>query len=213
MAVVAIGGLKGGVGKSSLAVNVASALVRKRRTILLDLDDQGTATAWAEAGRLPVAVRSVPTEDVDVREVVQAVVAATREADLVVLDLPPRSSAVLSAVLALADLLVVPVTPSGADLAATGKVLELLRQARKLHGANRPRCLLVPSRVDRRTAAGKEIEGVLHELGEPVGPAIGQRSAVADAFGAGAWIGQFAPRSPAHDEVEVLAAVVGRAVK
>ena len=213
MAVVAVGNLKGGVGKSTLAVNIASALGRKRRTILLDLDDQGTSTEWATAGLLPVEVRHVPSEEAEVRELVQAVAAATLDADLVVLDLPPRSSAVLSAVLALADLVVVPVTPSGADLAATSKVIALLQRARLVNGTPKPRCLLVPSRVDRRTAAGKEIDGVLHELGEPVGPAVGQRSAHADAFGAGVWVGQFAPRSPAHEEIEVLAAVVGRQAK
>ena len=137
----------------------------------------------------------------------------TASADVVVLDLPPRSGAAFSAAFALASLVVVPVGASGADLAATSRLLDLLREAREVNGDGKPRCLLVPSRVDRRTAAGRELEGVLYELGESVGPAIVQRSAHADAFGAGVWIGQFAPRSAAHQEIETLASVVRRMAK
>ena len=66
---------------------------------------------------------------------------------------------------------------------------------------------------DHGARAVSELEGVLYELGESVGPAIVQRSAHADAFGAGVWIGQFAPRSAAHQEIETLASVVRRMAK
>ena len=119
----------------------------------------------------------------------------------------------MKAALAVADLLVVPVTASGVDIASTARVLELVREARDVRGDGRPRCLLVPSRVDRRTASGREVEAVLHDFGEPVGPAVGQRSAHVDAFGVHQWIGQFAPRSAAHVEITALAAVIRRNVQ
>jgi chromosome partitioning protein len=68
----------------------------------------------------------------------------------------------------------------------------------------------VPSKVDRRTAAGAEIEAVLHDYGEPVGPVVSQRIAHADAFTAGQWIGQYAPGSAALAEIKALAGVVKR---
>jgi chromosome partitioning protein len=57
--------------------------------------------------------------------------------------------------------MVVPVTPSGADLIATSKAFDLLREARTVRQDRKPACLMVPSRVDRRTAAGREIEAAL----------------------------------------------------
>lgn len=217
-AVIAFGALKGGVGKSTLAVNVACALAGKLHVALVDADSQGTAVAWSERDEtrtgLPVEVHALPaTDETDPRRWLDAVIARRDQVDVLVLDLPPQLGGIVRAALAVADLLVVPVTASGVDLASTARALELVREARDVRGDGRPRCLLVPSRVDRRTAAGREIEGVLHELDEPVGPAVGQRSAHVDAFSARQWIGSFAPRSAAHTEIEALAAVIRRNVQ
>ena len=104
----------------------------------------------------------------------------------------------------------VPVAPSGLDLRAAVKALDLLREARAARGNGDPRALLVPSRVDRRTGAGREIEAALHEMGEPVGPGVGLRAAFIDSATSREWVGGFAPRSVAHQEIQALAAVVDR---
>lgn len=139
------------------------------------------------------------------------VVELKASADFVLIDLPPNLGAATVAALSLADLLVVPVPPSGLDLRAAGRTLALLRDARKVRGnGGKPAALLVPSRVDRRTSAGREVEAVLHDMGEPVAPAIIQRAAHVDAFSAGQWIGDYAARSAGHVEIQALAALVQR---
>ena len=113
------------------------------------------------------------------------------------------------AALAAAALAVVPVTASGADLLATAKALELVREARDARGVGGlPRCLVVPSRIDRRTAAGREIEAALEAFGEPIGPSIGQRSPFVDAFTGGESVLTFAPSSKAAGEIRELTAAV-----
>jgi chromosome partitioning protein len=64
--------------------------------------------------------------------------------------------------------------------------------------------VLIPSRVDRRTAVGRRIYMTLERFGLRVGPAIRQRSAHIEAFEHGAWIGAYAPTSPAYREIRVL---------
>lgn len=208
--IVSVAQLKGGVGKSTLAANVASALAAGGKSVtLVDADAQGTATAWFSQGKLPVTGLTLPLEgDSNVKAWLRDVQAI--QTDFVVVDLPPHLGAATEAALVISDVAIVPVEPSGPSLLATGKTVDLIRAARLARGDSYPKAVLVPSRVDRRTATGREIEGILHEFGEPVGPAICQRSAHADAFNFGVWIGDQAKGSAAHHEIEALANIIKR---
>ena len=203
---IAVGNLKGGTGKSTIAVNLACALDDGRRTVaLVDADPQETATDWRADGRLPLLIETLPLgSQRDAQRWVARVLALKAGTDCVVVDLPPQVGSGIASALLLADLLLVPVSPSAVDLRATVRALELLRRARAVRGGAKPAALLVPSRVDRRTVMGQRAHGTLEGLGLEVGPAICQRSAHVGAFAAGTWIGAFAPGSPAHREIRVL---------
>lgn len=203
---IAVGNLKGGTGKSTIAVNLACALhAEGKDTVLVDADAQGTAADWHAGDRLPIAVEALPLgSERDAQRWVARVLGLKQSVDRVVVDLPPQVGSGIASALLIAELFLIPVTPSGVDLRATGRALDLLRRARAVRGADRPACMLVPSRVDRRTAVGRRIHGTLERFGVSVGPAVRQRSAHAEAFDAGEWIGTRAPRSPAHQEIRVL---------
>lgn len=213
--VIAVGNLKGGVGKSTIAVNLACETSSKQRSVILvDADGQGTASYWLGLGRLPIRGEVMPLENQrDADRWIRRVIALRDAADLVVIDLPPHIGAATEAALVIADLFLVPVTASGADILATEKALALLKEARQVRGDGKPSCLIVPSKVDRRTAAGREIEEALKPLGEPIAQVICQRTAFVDSFSAGEWIGSFAPESLAATEIEALAENVRRTLK
>ncbi len=210
--ILSVVSLKGGTGKSTLAVNLACALGLEPRTVhLIDADAQGTATAYADAGDLPITTDPMPLErEQDAPRWIERVLDVYAD---VVIDCPPHLRAATEAAVGLADLVLIPCGASGVDLLATVEAVELVNRARASRPDGGPRCLLVPSRIDRRTAVGREIEAALRRLGEPVGPAIGQRTAFVDAFAAGVSVNEYAPRSKASAEIDALAGAVKRSIR
>ncbi|MEM7170182.1 MAG: ParA family protein [Pseudomonadota bacterium] len=226
-AVVAVANLKGGVGKSTIAVNLACALTAGGDdSLVVDADTQGTSTFWKGQGQLPVRLTAMPLEDragseswlsrllprgdeedqTRVRKWKRELKSA--RASFVVVDCPPHVGLATRAAVSIADLVLVPVTGTAADVAATKPALQLVARARARRKDKGPRCLIIPSRVDRSTATGKVIEGILKSFGEAIGPAIAQRVAFADSVAFGTWIGEHAPDSPGHQEILNLAECV-----
>jgi chromosome partitioning protein len=211
-AVIAVVNLKGGCGKSTIAVNLACELSSGGNCVwLVDNDAQGTATHWLKHGHLPIQGQFMPLEnDEDGEHLIRTV--ASRNDRYVVVDAPAHVRAAALAAGKIADLVLIPVTASGIDLVATKSAVELIREARSMRGGA-PKCLIVPSKIDRRTDAGRRIDERLNEFGEPVGPAVHQRTAFVEAFGAGKWIGEFAPQSAAHYDISSLAIAVKRVLR
>jgi chromosome partitioning protein len=208
--VIALVNLKGGCGKSTIAVNLACELASGGDSVLLlDNDAQGTASHWLRHGRLPIRGEFLPLEnDEDGERMARAV--AARSERFIVLDAPAHVGAATQAAGRIADLVLIPVTASGVDLVATEAAVELIRQARLVRRTGGPKCMIVPSKIDRRTDAGRQIDEQLRAFGENVGPAVHQRTAFVEAFGAGRWIGDFLPQSPAHYDIASLAVAVKR---
>jgi chromosome partitioning protein len=204
---ITVANLKGGCGKSCIALNLACELAGKNTVVLVDADLQGTSAHCAAARRLPVTCEHLPLEDDrQAKSWIQRVLGF--KADVVVIDCPPHTGAVSKAAIGVSDLVLIPSTPSAADLLATASAVDLLHTARAARRDSGPKALMVPSRVDSRTRAGQEIASALKRFGEPVGPPIHQRMAFVDAFSAGQWIGDYAPTSTAHADIVSLANAV-----
>ena len=204
MPIIGVCGRKGGSGKTTTAINVACELAARGSTVVMvDCDLQGSAAAWAEAGKLPVPVHHMPVQGKDEVAGWSKTVRELRP-DHIVLDSPPHLSPALGAVIGASDIAVIPCGPSGLDLIATDETVALVREIRQDRRGKRPLALLVPNRVDRRTSSGRRLSEMLAKIGEPVAPEVHYRTAFVDAFNAGEWVGAYARNSPAHREVTAL---------
>jgi chromosome partitioning protein len=205
MQIIGVAGRKGGSGKTTLAVHLAAELsTRGHSVVLVDCDQQASATHWAEPGLLPMPVKQMPVEE---RGDVARWSKAIREigASFIVLDSSPHLDAALGGIIGLSDLAVVPCGPSGLDLVATAETVSLIREIRAARRDGKPQILLVPNRIDRRTASGRELPKALQDMGESVSGEVGARTAFSDAVNAGVWVGKYAPQSAAHVEMRSLA--------
>jgi chromosome partitioning protein len=130
--------------------------------------------------------------------------------DVVVIDTPPRIAVEARAAMLVADLVVVPVTPGGADVWALHETLSVLEDTQSI----RPelRAVVVANRTDRTTLA-KLTRAALEELEAPVlGPGLGNRVAFGEATLAGRDVVTYAPRSVAAREVKAMTVAVLEAV-
>jgi chromosome partitioning protein len=198
---IAVAQRKGGVGKTTLAVSVAAELRRRGRDVaLIDSDPQASACHWALPGNLEFPVYDMALSGQTVPTWVRGVGQIC--ADYVVIDTAPNDRA-LGASIALANLVLVPCTPSGLDVEATARTLEII-DAVRARRRGYPSMILVPNRVDARTLEGRQLVEELSGFGEVVSPTIGNRTAFIRAFSAGHSVADIASGEIADREIQAL---------
>jgi chromosome partitioning protein len=162
MPVVLIANPKGGVGKSTIAANLAGFFARAgRRTMLGDLDPQQSVTSWLKlrSSNLP----TIESWDVDERGVARPPNGTTH----VVIDAPAGvKGRRLDAVLKVADRVIIPLQASMFDICATRDFLSALFE----NGLSRQRSQigLLGVRIDTRTRAADQLARFVNSLGVPV---------------------------------------------
>ena len=163
MPVVAVVNPKGGVGKTTLATNLAGMLAQtKQRVVIMDLDKQQSATNWL-ARRPPMLPRIMSwTEDTDMEEL------RNFAPQWMVVDTHARlRRADRTYLLSRANFVLVPVNPSVFDIEATAKFLLKLHQDPNVQ-SGKVAIGLVGSRTDARTRMAQELHSFFKRSGLPV---------------------------------------------
>jgi chromosome partitioning protein len=211
MAVIAVAGRKGGIGKSTIAGNLAAEFqAMGQSVILIDADPQHSLQAWASQGEglLHNCVRTV--DGGDSHELRSKIRQAQTEADTVLIDTPPGMPETAFQAALTADLVLLPCGPSPLDLFALTEALALVLKARAQRRSKKPRIRFVPSKVLKNTILGRDLSSSLEKMGKKVLPPIGQRIVVAEAVQTGLTVREYAPNSPAHEEFQELAKAVDK---
>ncbi len=161
MAVVVVANPKGGVGKSTLATNIAGHFARQGHAVMLgDADRQQSSRLWL--GLRPERARPIATWDISADLIAKPPKGTTH----VVLDTPAGLHGWrFNDVLRMADKIIVPLQPSVFDIFATRDFLDQLAAHR--HGG-KAQIGIVGMRVDARTIAADKLREFVSSLDLPV---------------------------------------------
>lgn len=129
MRTIAIISQKGGAGKTTLAIHLATAAAAESVALIVDTDPQATASRWGEWRN------GVDPEIIDCGAPTllagKLSKAAELGAELAVIDTPPHADAIARQAARLADLILIPCRPKAFDLAAIEATAELVKASHK----------------------------------------------------------------------------------
>ena len=165
MTVVAIVNQKGGVGKTTLATNLAWSLAETGTVLLLDADPQGSARDWGHFNTNGPDSLSVLRVGHD--PLVDQVRKLSGRYDWVILDGPPGISNISADAVRVAEVVLIPAKASAFDVWAAADIVAAVK-ARQRSSKGLPKAAFVITMAKPRTRLGRQIDAALAELGLPV---------------------------------------------
>jgi chromosome partitioning protein len=197
MPTVAIASQKGGSGKTTLALHLATcAAYEGRQACVIDTDPQATAAAWGDwRGDFQPEVITCPP----VRLAATIQKAQRAGCETVVIDTPPHGDAATREAVKVADLVLIPTRPRAFDLHAVQATADLVGHAGK------PAFVVLNGLPPRATRLVAEATAFVEGLGLRVCPvSFGDRAAFHRASAAGAVAMENEPDGKAASEVREL---------
>ncbi|MEP0390681.1 MAG: ParA family partition ATPase [Erythrobacter sp.] len=194
---IAIVSQKGGSGKTTLAVNLATrAAAAKHESCVVDTDPQATAAAWSDwrGDFLPVVVTAPPAR---LGRTIES--AKKNGVDFVVIDTPPHADAAAREAIKAADIVLIPTKPRAFDLAALEPIADLVNYAKT------PAFVVLNAVPTGATKLAKEAKKAAKDIGLKVCPVtLGERADFHRSSAKGETAGELAPDGKASKEVDKL---------
>lgn len=171
MKIISLINSKGGVGKTTLCVNLAAYTHKhiyvdtdkckntRSHVLVVDADPQGSIRDWSEAGgsenQIVIAL--------DNKSLINNLESIGRSGgyDFVFVDTPGHMADISAAAIAISDMVIIPVQPSPYDLWATSDVVDIITQRQRISGGQ-PECRYLLNRCIPNTLICKDVKEYLH---------------------------------------------------
>ena len=207
MPVIALLNQKGGGGKTTLSVHLATALADGHKVLLVDADPQGSALDWSAQRENEGAPARFPVIGLPKETLHREIAPISLDYEWVVIDGPPRVNKIARSAIVASDFVIIPVQPSPFDIWAAEDVEEIIDEC----AAVKPNLLtrFLVNRLILNTTLGKEIQEELAKRPfSTFQTAIRNRTEYAKAARKGLTALETEPNGPAAEEIRAWKAEI-----
>jgi chromosome partitioning protein len=159
MKIISFLNMKGGVGKTTISINVAYKIQSLGYSVILvDTDPQGSSRAWNEANKATV----LPVIGMDRTTLPNDIKAIKDQYDFVVIDGAFKEPRLTASAISISDLVIIPLKPSQLDVNATDHIVELIESKQELNNG-KPKARFLISQAVSISRVSKEVLRVVKE--------------------------------------------------
>ncbi len=201
MKVIGVLNQKGGVGKTTLSINIAAELAsRGSNVLLIDGDPQGSSLDWAASREKDIPFTVVGYSKANLHKTVSDI---GKGRDFVVIDGAPSVKDLCRTAIMASNLVLIPVQPSPFDVWAASDVVKLVNEA-QIYKSGLKAAFVINRRI-QNTAIGRDVSDALAEFDMPVlESSLVQRVVYAESAASGLSVFEQDSKSPAAQEIHAL---------
>ena len=204
--IISVSNLKGGVGKPTVATNIAVCFAQRGNTVCIVDTDLGQQSSMEWAGNRAEDAMRVPVFGVQVKQINKEVDELQKRYDVVVIDGTPQLTEIADRTILASDIIIVPVAPSIYDFRGFERFYERFEQLKGTKEAKgeKVEAYVLLNKVNESTNLGKQIQEALDDYQIPkLKTKLANRISYADSASVGMGVVEFKDKK-AKEEIERL---------